>query len=78
VLALTCENAQLDALVVEHGGWVAPTRDVQAASRAMGTALHSWRENSLADVETPPVTVGDAVGAILQAVKAGGVNSDPH
>ena len=68
VLALTCENAQLDALVVGHGGWVAPTREQPAVVEAFAAAIGRWREGGLPDVNVPPVTVADAVGRILKAV----------
>jgi glycosyltransferase involved in cell wall biosynthesis len=68
VLALTCENAQLDTLVVEHGGWVAPTRDIPAVVEAFAAAVGRWRDSGLPDVSLPPVTVADAVARILRAV----------
>ena len=68
VLALTCDNAQLDALVVEHGGWVAPTRDLSAVTDAFAAAIRRWREAGLPDVTVPPVTVHAAVQRILGAV----------
>jgi len=68
VLALTCDNAQLDALVVAHGGWVAPTRDIASAAEAFAGALERWRHDDLPDVSVPPVTVAAAVDRILAAV----------
>jgi hypothetical protein len=69
VLALTCENAQLETLVVGHGGWVAPTREVAAVVEAFAAAIGRWRNGGLPDVSVPPVTVADAVARILAAVE---------
>jgi len=71
VLALTHRNAQLDALVVSHGGWVAPSTDAPAIVAAFEAAVERWRRHELPDVTVPPVTVGDAVQRILQAVDRG-------
>ena len=68
VLALTHDNAQLDALVVEHGGWVAPATDAAAIEAALEAVIERWRAGPLPDVTTPPVTVAAAVQRILEAV----------
>ena len=44
VLAFTHRNAQLDALVLEHGGWVAPTLDAAANETALETVIDRWRQ----------------------------------
>ena len=72
VLALTHDNAQLDALVVEHGGWVAPATDAAAIEAALEAVIERWRAGPLPDVTTPPVTVDAAVQRILQAVDGHG------
>ena len=71
VLALTHLNPQLDALVVEHGGSVAPATDPAAVERALEAVVERWRAGPLPDVEVPPVTVGAAVQRILEAVDHG-------
>ncbi len=68
VLALTHRNPQLDALVVEHGGFVAPSDDHEAIVRALETAVDRWRAGDLAEVGVPPVTVAAAVQRILRLV----------
>jgi hypothetical protein len=68
VLALTYRNPQLDDLVRSHGGWVAPTTDTAAVEAAFEAAIERWRSPGLPDVTVPPVTVHDAVTAIVQAV----------
>ncbi|MEP6875572.1 MAG: hypothetical protein ABI887_14530 [Burkholderiales bacterium] len=71
VLALTHLNPQLDALVVEHGGWIASATDPAAVEAALEAAVERWRAGALPDVTTPPVTVAAAVQRILQAVDHG-------
>lgn len=71
VLALTHQNPQLDALVVEHGGWVAPATDAAAVEAALEAVIERWRAGPLPDVTTPPVTVAAAVQRILEAVDHG-------
>jgi len=71
VLALTHHNAQLDALVLAHGGWVAPSTDASAVEAAIEAVVERWRAGPLPDVTVPPVTVGDAVARILEAVANG-------
>ena len=68
VLALTHDNAQLDALVLEHGGWVAPATDPTAIEAAIESVVERWCAGPLPDVAAPPVTVGAAVQRILEAV----------
>jgi len=68
VLALTHLNPQLDALVLEHGGSVAPATDPAAVERALEAVVERWRAGPLPDVTIPPVTVAAAVQRILQAV----------
>jgi len=70
VLAFTHRNAQLDALVLEHGGWVAPTLDAAANEAALEQVVDRWRQGPIPDVETPPVTVAAAVRRIVDAVDA--------
>jgi glycosyltransferase involved in cell wall biosynthesis len=71
VLALSHHNAQLDALVIEHGGWVAPATDAAAVEAALEAAIDRWRTSALPDVSAPPVTVAAAVQRILEAVDHG-------
>ena len=71
VLALTHRNAQLDALVTSHGGWVAPSTDQPAVEAAFEAAIERWRAGALSDVAVPPVSVADAVQRILSAVDHG-------
>jgi len=70
VLALTHQNPQLDALVREHQGVVAPTVDTPAAAQALREVLVRWRDHGLPDVSLPPVDVGQAVRRIVAAVDA--------
>jgi hypothetical protein len=65
---MTHHNAQLDALVIAHGGWTAPSTDAPAFEAAIESAVERWRSGALPDVTVPPVTVGDAVTRILDAV----------
>jgi glycosyltransferase involved in cell wall biosynthesis len=71
VLALTCDNPQLDELVLTHGGQVAPTRNIAAVSDALAALVQRWRAGQLPDVTVPPVTVAAAVQRILEAVDRG-------
>jgi hypothetical protein len=71
VLGLTHDNPQLDALVVAHGGWVAPSTDAPAVEAALEAVVERWRAGPMPDVSVPPVTVADAVQRILQAVDHG-------
>jgi glycosyltransferase involved in cell wall biosynthesis len=71
VLALSHLNPQLDALVIAHGGWVAPATDAAAVEAALEAAIDRWRTGALPDVTTPPVTVAAAVQRILEAVDHG-------
>ncbi|HMC16771.1 MAG TPA: hypothetical protein VKI18_14130 [Albitalea sp.] len=71
VLALTHRNAQLDALVQAHDGWVAPSTDQAAIVAAFEAAIERWQADALPDVTVPPVSVSDAVQRILEAVDRG-------
>ncbi|HEX6707647.1 MAG TPA: hypothetical protein VF169_23010 [Albitalea sp.] len=71
VLALTHRNAQLDALVRAHDGFVAPSTDAAAIVAAFESAIERWQRGALPDVAVPPVTVADAVRRILEAVDRG-------
>ena len=71
VLGLTHQNPQLDALVISHGGWTAPSTDVPAMEAAIEAVIERWRDGPLPDVTVPPVTVGDAVTRILAALHQG-------
>ena len=71
MLALTHRNAQLDALVRAHGGWVATSTDPAAIVTAFEAAIERWKQGNLPDVDVPPVTVADAVKRILEAVDHG-------
>ena len=71
VLALTFRNAQLDALVRAHGGWVADTTNAAAVVSSIEAAIDHWRGAGLPDISVPPVTVRDAVQRILQALPHG-------
>ena len=71
VLALTHQNAQLDALVIAHGGWVAASTDASAVEAALEAVVERWRAGPLPDVSVPPVTVADAVQRIMGAVDHG-------
>ena len=71
VLALTHHNAQLDALVSAHGGWVVPSTDGTKIEAALEAVVERWRSGQLPDVSVPPVTVTDAVQRILYAVDHG-------
>lgn len=67
VLALTWHNAQLDRLVEERGGFVAPTDQLSAIEDAIGAIYASWQSGSLnlpPDVQ-PPLGVEQAVTRIL-------------
>ena len=68
VLGLTHDNPQLDAMIAAHGGWSAPTRDIDAVAQALAAVVQRWRDDALPDVTVPPVTVADAVQRILGAV----------
>lgn len=69
VLALTHANAQLDAIVREHGGFVAPSKDQAAIVAAFEAAVRRWRDDALPDVTVPPVTVEAAVVKIVEAAR---------
>jgi glycosyltransferase involved in cell wall biosynthesis len=71
VLALTHQNAQLDALVRAHDGFVAPSTGPAAIVAAFEAAIERWQRGALPDVRVPPVTVADAVQRILEAVDRG-------
>ena len=71
VLAFTHDNAQLDALVIAHGGWVAPSTDCAALEGAIEAVAERWRVGALPEVTAPPVTVAAAVQRILQAIDNG-------
>jgi Glycosyl transferase 4-like domain len=71
VLAFSHHNAQLDALVTSHGGWVAPATDAAALEAALEHVMDRWRTGPLPDVTIPPVTVASAVQQILEAVDRG-------
>ena len=71
ILALTHRNPQLDALVVSHGGWVAPSTDAPAFDAALGCAVERWQACTLPDMSVPPVTVAAAVKRILGAMGDG-------
>jgi glycosyltransferase involved in cell wall biosynthesis len=71
VLGLTHRNAQLDALVTTHGGWVAPSTDPAAIVAAFEAAFERWQRDALPDATVPPVTVASAVQRILEAVGHG-------
>ena len=68
VLALTHHNPQLDALVLAHGGWVAPSTNAPAVEAAIEAVVQRWQAAPLPDVTVPPVTVADAVQRIVAAV----------
>lgn len=66
VLALTWRNPQLDALVREHGGVVAPTDDAAAVEAAIESLVDRWRADHLADTDAAPVSVEAAVRTIVE------------
>ena len=68
VLALTHCNAQLDELVITHGGWVAPSTDALAFEAALGRVVDHWRADTLPAEAVPPIAVAAAVQRILKAV----------
>lgn len=65
VLAFTWRNAQLDALVQQHGGIAVRTDDEAAISAAVEAAYERWLRNDLPEIDTPPVSVQAAVDAIV-------------
>ncbi len=67
VLALTWRNAQLDGLVHEHGGFVAPTDDPAAIVRAIESVYVGWQTGILnvGCKDSQPLGVGQAVEKIL-------------
>ena len=71
VLAMTHLNPQLDALVVSHGGWVAPSTNAGAFEGALERIVERWQAGPLSDVTVAPVTVAAAVRRILDAVDHG-------
>lgn len=69
VLALTHQNPQLDSLVHEHGGRAVATTDIAAIEHSLLELIDQWRAGLLHDVTHPPVTVAQAVGKIVEAVR---------
>jgi hypothetical protein len=71
VFAVTHLNPQLDALVREHGGRVAPTLQPAQVQAQLSALLAQWRDGrGLPTVEVPPVSVARAVERIVGAVDA--------
>lgn len=70
VLAFTWRNAQLDALVHEHGGVAVPTDDAAAIDAAIEAAYERWLGDDLPEIHTPPLSVQAAVDAIVARTDA--------
>lgn len=68
IIALTHENPQLDRMVCERGGYVAPYIDLDAAEAALRLACQDWQNGRLPQAELPPMGVEQAVCAILKAL----------
>ncbi|MBA3024404.1 MAG: hypothetical protein KKB48_07680 [Gammaproteobacteria bacterium] len=65
VIALTHENPQLDKMVGERGGYVAPYIDASAAEAAIRQAILDWQADRLTVTSLPPLNTKQAVEDIL-------------
>jgi hypothetical protein len=65
VIALTHENPQLDSMVRERGGFVAPYIDSAAAEAVLRQAIRDWENDKLQVSGVPPLGTGQAVATIL-------------
>jgi hypothetical protein len=68
VLALTWNNPQLNALILDHQGWIANNNDTQSIEAALEQVLELWQANKLPCVTAEPVSVEAAVNQILSKV----------
>ena len=68
VIALTHENAQLDSMVLERGGYVAPYIDEDGSEQAFRRAIQDWRSDRLVASGVPPLGVEQAVEKIMTAL----------
>lgn len=73
VFALTHHNEQLDALVRAHEGRVAPTTDAAAVREALKSLIKSWEDQTLDEIDVPPVSVEQCVRAIVDAADQAGL-----
>ena len=72
VLALTHLNPELEALVRDHCGRVAPTGDSAAVASVLAELLGQWSTAGLGPVAVPPVGVRQAVDRLIAEVDARG------
>ncbi|AXS78702.1 hypothetical protein HYN24_00795 [Dechloromonas sp. HYN0024] len=75
VLALTWRNPQLDRLVIEHGGYVAPTDDQAAILNGIDSIYADWSAGCLTMTPeaSPPLGVEQAVRRILDECGTAGL-----
>lgn len=67
IIALTHENAQLDLMVRERNGYVAPYVDEGAVEQILQTAYDDWRNDRMRLSEVQPLGTEQAVEEILRA-----------
>ncbi len=68
VIALTHENPQLDKMVSERGGYVAPYIDVAEAETVIRQAILDWQADKLTVTSLHPLGTEQAVVKILEAL----------
>jgi len=69
VFALTHLNPQLDALVRERHGYLAPGADPAAVLARLRQLWADWRNHALAEPPVGPISVNDAVRTVLARVR---------
>lgn len=70
VLAITNRNPTLDELLTRHHAYVGHTFDEASIRDAVMKLWADWTARRLDPVETPPVTVDEAVSLILEKVQS--------
>lgn len=69
VFALTHLNPQLDALVRERHGYLAPGSDPTAVLARLRQLWVNWQDHALAEPPVGPISVNDAVQTVLARVR---------
>jgi glycosyltransferase involved in cell wall biosynthesis len=70
VFALTHLNPQLDDLLRQRYGYLAPSDDPEAISAQLRKLWSDWQNRSLPESPVGPISVGDAVQVILERLRS--------
>jgi hypothetical protein len=69
VIALTYQNPQLEKMVTEYDGFVAPGDDIEKIVTTISQVYDKWKDASLIGANRPGISVRQSVGAILENIE---------